>query len=164
MPNQEERAELHKTIWKIANDLRGSVDGWDFKNYVLGTMFYRYISEDLTAYINRGEEEAGNEGFDYARLSDEDAGEAREDLIQEKGFFIPPGELFENVHGEGLVAGEADALRPAEDHARAHLAHRRAQAVGLHRLAFAEPDQAVRVLVLHVVGDGDAVHSFCCDW
>ena len=94
---EREREEVHRAIWAIADELRGAVDGWDFKNYVLGTMFYRYISEDLTAYINRGELDAGNEDFDYARLSDSEAEEAREDLIQEKGFFIPPSELFENV-------------------------------------------------------------------
>ncbi|MBO5640718.1 MAG: type I restriction-modification system subunit M [Oscillospiraceae bacterium] len=94
---EREREEVHRAIWAIADELRGAVDGWDFKNYVLGTMFYRYISEDLTAYINRGEIDAGNDDFDYARLSDAEAEEAREDLIQEKGFFIPPSELFENV-------------------------------------------------------------------
>ena len=73
---EQEREELHRAIWAIADDLRGAVDGWDFKNYVLGTMFYRYISENLTAYINSGEEAAGNEGFDYARMSDADAEEA----------------------------------------------------------------------------------------
>ncbi len=94
---EREREEVHRAIWAIADELRGAVDGWDFKNYVLGTMFYRYISEDLTAYINRGELDAGNGDFDYARLPDSEAEEAREDLIQEKGFFIPPSELFENV-------------------------------------------------------------------
>ena len=94
---EREREEVHRAIWAIADELRGAVDGWDFKNYVLGTMFYRYISEDLTAYINQGELDAGNDGFDYACLSDTDAEEARDDLIQEKGFFIPPSELFENV-------------------------------------------------------------------
>jgi len=94
---EREREEVHRAIWAIADELRGAVDGWDFKNYVLGTMFYRYISEDLTAYINQGEIDAGNDDFDYARLSDTDAEEARDDLIQEKGFFIPPSELFENV-------------------------------------------------------------------
>ncbi len=73
MANINERAELHKTIWQIANDLRGSVDGWDFKNYVLGFLFYRFISEDQTAHLNRLEAEAGNEGFDYARdVTDDD--------------------------------------------------------------------------------------------
>lgn len=94
---EQERDELHRAIWAIADELRGAVDGWDFKNYVLGTMFYRYISENLTAYINSGEEEAGNTSFDYAKMSDADAEEAREGLVEEKGFFIPPSELFCNV-------------------------------------------------------------------
>ena len=94
---EQEREELHRAIWAIADDLRGSVDGWDFKSYVLGTMFYRYISENLTCYINEGEIEAGNTGFDYAQLSDAKAEGARKDLISEKGFFILPSELFCNV-------------------------------------------------------------------
>ena len=94
---EQERAELHRTIWAIANDLRGSVDGWDFKQYVLGILFYRYISENLTNYINKGEVEAGNPDFNYADLSDEDAIVAKEDLIATKGFFILPSELFVNV-------------------------------------------------------------------
>lgn len=94
---EQERAELYRTIWNIANDLRGSVDGWDFKQYVLGMLFYRYISENITAYINKGEWEAGYTDFDYAKLSDEEAEQAREDIIATKGFFILPSELFENV-------------------------------------------------------------------
>ena len=94
---EQERDELHRAIWAIADELRGAVDGWDFKNYVLGTMFYRYISENLCNYINAGEIEAGNADFDYAKLSDEEAEEAREGLVQEKGFFILPSELFCNV-------------------------------------------------------------------
>ncbi len=94
---EQERAELHRAIWAIADDLRGSVDGWDFKHYVLGMLFYRYISENFVAYINEGEEEAGNKGFDYAQISDEDATGAREELIETKGFFILPSQLFENV-------------------------------------------------------------------
>lgn len=94
---ETQRAELHKTIWRIANDLRGSVDGWDFKSYVLGMLFYRFISENLAAYINRGERAAGDEGFDYAALSDEAAEIGRHDTIAEKGFFILPSELFTNV-------------------------------------------------------------------
>jgi type I restriction-modification system DNA methylase subunit len=65
---ENERAELHKTIWRIANDLRGSVDGWDFKTYVLGMLFYRFISENLTSYLNEQERKAGTPDFDYARL------------------------------------------------------------------------------------------------
>ena len=94
---EQERDELHRAIWAIADELRGAVDGWDFKNYVLGTMFYRYISENLCNYIHAGEIEAGNADFDYAKLSDEEAEEAREGLVQEKGFFILPSELFCNV-------------------------------------------------------------------
>lgn len=94
---ETERAELHRTIWNIANDLRGSVDGWDFKQYVLGMLFYRYISENLTKYINEGEHEAGNTDFDYAQISDDEALQAKEDLVATKGFFILPSELFENV-------------------------------------------------------------------
>ena len=96
---EQERDELHRAIWAIADELRGAVDGWDFKNYVLGTMFYRYISENLTNYINAGEQDAGNTDFDYAKMSDVDAEEAREGLVEEKGFFIPPSELFCNVNG-----------------------------------------------------------------
>ena len=94
---EQERDELHRAIWAIADELRGSVDGWDFKSYVLGMMFYRYTSENLTNYINEGEMDAGNDGFDYALLSDEDAEQAREDLVKTKGFFILPSELFCNV-------------------------------------------------------------------
>lgn len=94
---EQERDELHRAIWAIADELRGAVDGWDFKNYVLGTMFYRYISENLTSYINNGEIEAGNTDFDFAKMSDEEAEEAREGLVEEKGFFILPSELFSNI-------------------------------------------------------------------
>jgi len=94
---EQERAELHRTIWSIANDLRGSVDGWDFKQYVLGMLFYRYISENLTDYINRGEHETGNTGFNYTEISDNEAEDARADLVQTKGFFILPSELFQNL-------------------------------------------------------------------
>jgi type I restriction enzyme M protein len=67
---EAQRAELHKTIWRIANDLRGSVDGWDFKTYVLGILFYRFISENLSSYLNKLEREAGDSDFDYTMLSD----------------------------------------------------------------------------------------------
>jgi len=94
---EQERAELHRIIWNIADDLRGSVDGWDFKQYILGMLFYRYISENLRDYINRGEHGAGNKDFDYQNLSDDVAEEARADLVNTKGFFILPSELFHNV-------------------------------------------------------------------
>ncbi len=93
----QEKDELHKAIWSIAEELRGAVDGWDFKSYVLGTMFYRYISENLTNYINEGEIEAGNTNFDFSKMSDETAKHIRESIIEEKGFFILPSELFCNV-------------------------------------------------------------------
>ncbi len=95
---EQERDELHRAIWAIADELRGAVDGWDFKNYVLGTMFYRYISENLTNYVNIGEQEAGNDTFDYAKMTDAQAEEARDGLVEEKGFFILPSELFVNVN------------------------------------------------------------------
>lgn len=94
---EQERAALHATIWKIANDLRGSVDGWDFKQYVLGMLFYRFISENITTYINEKEHEAGNKNFDYALAKDKDVKGAKKDIVEEKGFFILPSELFENV-------------------------------------------------------------------
>lgn len=94
---EQERDELHRAIWAIADELRGAVDGWDFKNYVLGMMFYRYISENLSDYITCGERAAGDTDFDYVTMPDEDAEGAREGLVQEKGFFILPSELFCNV-------------------------------------------------------------------
>ncbi len=96
---EQERNELHRMIWNIANDLRGSVDGWDFKNYVLGALFYRYISENLCAFIDKIEKEAGDDDFPgYAKMSDADATDGVKDyLIETRGFFIPPSELFENV-------------------------------------------------------------------
>ena len=94
---EQEREELHRAIWAIADELRGAVDGWDFKNYVLGTMFYRYISENIASYINQGEIDAGNISFDYAKMSDSEAETARDGLVEEKGFFILPSELFCNV-------------------------------------------------------------------
>jgi len=97
MNRESQRAELHRTIWRIANDLRGSVDGWDFKAYVLGLLFYRYISENLTAYLNNAEREAGNADFDYAKLPDDQAEFGRTTTVEDKGFFIRPSALFENV-------------------------------------------------------------------
>lgn len=94
---EAQRAELHRTIWRIANDLRGSVDGWDFKSYVLGILFYRFISENLTAYINEGERRAGEANFDYTKLPDKQAEFGRKVTVAEKGFYILPSELFVNV-------------------------------------------------------------------
>lgn len=97
MSNDQQRAELHKTIWKIADELRGSVDGWEFKSYVLGTLFYRYISESIIEYVNRLQQEAGVTDFDYTQMSDEEAEYGRDDIVDEKGYFIPPSHLFINV-------------------------------------------------------------------
>ena len=120
---EQERDELHRAIWEIADDLRGAVDGWDFKNYVLGTMFYRYVSENLCSYVNEGEAAAGNTGFDYAQMPDEDAEVAREGLVEEKGFFILPSELFVNVckkapNDENLNETLESVFRHIEDSAK----------------------------------------------
>lgn len=122
---EQERDELHRAIWSIADDLRGSVDGWDFKSYVLGIMFYRYISENLTNYINDGEKAAGAVDFDYALLSDEEAEGAREDLVNTKGFFILPSELFVNVrkkapNDENLNETLERVFRHIEESAKGH--------------------------------------------
>lgn len=101
MNREQQRAELHRTIWKIANDLRGSVDGWDFKQYVLGFLFYRFISENITNYLNEKTRQAmGDNSFDYAKLQDEMAENARQSTTEEKGFYILPSELFENVRAK----------------------------------------------------------------
>lgn len=122
---EQEREELHRTIWNMANDLRGSVDGWDFKQYVLGMLFYRYISENFVKFVNAGEAEAGNNDFDYATLSDADAEVAREDLIQSKGYFILPSELFCNVrekapNNENLNETLEAVFRNIESSAQGH--------------------------------------------
>ncbi|MGQ0286193.1 type I restriction-modification system subunit M [Pasteurellaceae bacterium 22721_9_1] len=95
MTSQQQRAELHRRIWQIANDVRGSVDGWDFKQYVLGTLFYRFISEHFIAHMERGDS-----SLNYASFSDNDPRlslELKNDIIKEKGYFIYPSQLFENV-------------------------------------------------------------------
>ena len=97
MATRSEKEELFKTIWAIADDLRGAVDGWNFKAYVLGAIFYRYISENITSYINKLQHDDGDEEFDYVTMSDEDAEYGREQLVDEKGFFIKPSQLFCNV-------------------------------------------------------------------
>ena len=86
---EQERDELHRAIWAIADELRGAVDGWDFKNYVLGTMFYRYISENLTSYVNSGEQEAGNNAFDYAKMPDAE--------IRPAGLALADGKLWDEA-------------------------------------------------------------------
>jgi type I restriction enzyme M protein len=120
---EQEREELHRTIWSIANDLRGAVDGWDFKQYVLGMLFYRYISENLASYVNRGEWDAGRKSFEYAKLTDREAESARRDLVSVKGFFILPSQLFANVReraasDENLNETLSAVFRAIEDSAR----------------------------------------------
>jgi len=93
MTSTAQRAELQNKIWKIANEVRGSVDGWDFKQFVLGTLFYRFISENFTIYI-----EGGDDSIDYAKLSDDTiTSEIKDDAIKTKGYFIYPSQLFVNV-------------------------------------------------------------------
>lgn len=94
---EREREELHKTIWKIANELRGSVDGWDFKQYVLGLLFYRFISENIENYVNDNQRKAGITDFQYRNISDEEALLGKSQILDEKGFFILPSELFCNI-------------------------------------------------------------------
>ena len=93
MTSIAQQQELRSKIWKIANDVRGSVDGWDFKQFVLGTLFYRFISEHFTAYI-----EAGDDSIKYATMSDDViTPEIKDDAIKTKGYFIYPSQLFVNV-------------------------------------------------------------------
>jgi type I restriction enzyme M protein len=93
MTSIQQRAELQRQIWQIANEVRGSVDGWDFKQFVLGTLFYRFISENFTSYI-----EGGDDSIHYANLSDDViTPEVKDDAIKTKGYFIYPSQLFVNV-------------------------------------------------------------------
>ncbi|EPN4988322.1 type I restriction-modification system subunit M [Vibrio alginolyticus] len=94
MTSLEQRRELQRQIWAIANDVRGSVDGWDFKQYVLGTLFYRFISENFVDYIT-----GGDDSIDYATMNDnnENILAAQDDAIRTKGYFIFPSQLFSNV-------------------------------------------------------------------
>lgn len=97
MAKNNERAELHKTIWAIAEELRGAVGGWEFKAYVLGSIFYRYISENMCKYIHEMMVEAGQPDFNYAKIDDGMAENIRQKMVEEKGYFIKPSQLFENV-------------------------------------------------------------------
>ena len=93
MSSAAQRAELQSQIWKIANDVRGSIDGWDFKQYVLGTLFYRFISENFSNYI-----EGGDDSVNYAALSDDViTDEIKADAIRTKGYFVYPSQLFCNI-------------------------------------------------------------------
>ncbi|MDO4902143.1 MAG: type I restriction-modification system subunit M [bacterium] len=123
MNNKEiERAELHRTIWRIAEDLRGSVDGWDFKNYILGFLFYRFISENITSYINKLQHEAGATDFDYRFFDDEKSLTQKDFVVKAKGFFIKPSDLFDNVrerakHDEDLNITIANVFKNIENSA-----------------------------------------------
>ena len=93
MTSTQQRAELQRQIWQIANEVRGAVDGWDFKQYVLGTLFYRFISENFASYI-----EGGDASVNYAKLSDDVINaEIKDDAIKTKGYFIYPSQLFANI-------------------------------------------------------------------
>src|SRR5699024_7871756 len=107
MMRAPQKAELENTLWRTANELRGHVAGCDFKSYVLGMLFYRFISENLTHFINEGEREAGEDDFDYAQIDDEQAEQIREAIVEEKGFFMLPSHLFEHVWGRAAGRGTA---------------------------------------------------------
>ncbi len=129
---EAQRAELHKTIWRIANDLRGSVDGWDFKSYVLGMLFYRFISENLTAYLNEQERKAGDARLRLrAACTDKEAEFGRKETVAEKGFYILPAtcsstsarrrkdenlnetleRVFRNIEGSAIGTDSEDDLK-----------------------------------------------------
>ena len=120
---EQEREELHKTIWKIANELRGSVDGWDFKQYVLGLLFYRFISENIEHYVNENQRKAGISNFEYRNITDEEAMMGKQQILEEKGFFILPSELFCNIrknadHNENLNVTISNVFNNIEASAR----------------------------------------------
>ena len=93
MTEQAQRQELHSKIWKIADDVRGAVDGWDFKQYILGILFYRFISENFQNYIEGGDPDVRYESLDDSVLTDE----IIEDAVKTKGYFIKPSQLFSAV-------------------------------------------------------------------
>jgi len=102
MTSIDQRTQLQNQIWKIANDVRGSVDGWDFKHFVLGTLFYRFISENFTDYI-----EAGDESINYPNLQDDViTPEIKEDAVKTKGYFIYPSQLFVNIAVQLMVINQ----------------------------------------------------------
>ena len=118
----EQRAELHRKIWAIADKVRGAVDGWDFKQYILGILFYRFISENLTEYFNSAE----SKDFDYAKITDDVALENfKPGTVEEKGFFILPSQLFQNVvktarSNENLNIDLANTFKAIENSAIGH--------------------------------------------
>ena len=93
MTGNQQRSALQRQIWQIANDVRGAVDGWDFKQYVLGTLFYRFISENFTIHM-----EAEDDNINYAELADSViTPEIKDDAITVKGYFIYPSQLFQLI-------------------------------------------------------------------
>ena len=123
MKSKEEQAELHKAIWNIADSLRGSVSGWEFKAYVLGALFYRFISEKLESSISADEAKAGNAGFAYGDIADKAAQNAKAQVVQKLGFFISPSHLFRNVHknaasDKNLNVTLGEVFREIEDSTR----------------------------------------------
>lgn len=120
---EEERAELHKAIWGIADNLRGSVSGWEFKAYVLGTLFYRFISEKMETGLNLGEAKAGNRGFVYGDISDKEALMSKKAVLDDFHYFISPSHLFRNVHknaatNKDLNVTLSDVFAEIEDSAK----------------------------------------------
>ncbi|GAA4648791.1 hypothetical protein GCM10023116_10640 [Kistimonas scapharcae] len=121
MKSSQQRKELHRQIWQIANDVRGAVDGWDFKQYVLGALFYRFISENFASYI-----EGDDESVNYAELDDGViTSEIRDDAIKTKGYFIYPSELFANIvkhanTNDSLNTDLADIFRAIESSANGY--------------------------------------------
>ncbi len=147
MATNRERAELHKTIWKIANDLRGSVDGWEFKAYVLGSIFYRFISENICDYFNQRMHDFGHDDFNYVNMPDEQAAGGKQDAVQTRGFFILPSQLFQNV-----VKG-ADKDENLNEHLTAIFRSIEASAVGT------ESENALRGLFSDFAVDSAALGS-----
>ena len=129
MTRDQQRAELHKAIWGIADKLRGHVDGWDFKQYVLTTLFYRYISEDLERFVNEWEAREGAVEFDYATMDDDDAEAAREAVVDARGYFMLPSQLFCNVRAnaktdKNLNETIADVFKSIEESSIGHYAEK----------------------------------------
>lgn len=93
MTSTQQRAALHRQIWQIANEVRGAVDGWDFKQYVLGALFYRFISENFAHYISGGDKD-----IKYSEMPDSViTPEIKDDAIKTKGYFILPSQIFSKV-------------------------------------------------------------------
>ncbi len=121
MTSTQQRAELQRQIWQIANEVRGSVDGWDFKQYVLGTLFYRFISENFAHYM-----QGGDPTINYAELSnDVITDDIKDDAIKSKGYFIYPNQLFTNIvahanHNDNLNTDLADIFNAIESSANGY--------------------------------------------